>query len=66
MFWHYNVQLKAPAAGLSMEPSKRKFDEEKSKHIGLAQQNGFGLAFFVKDDEARKRHSQAQRLLLIG
>jgi hypothetical protein len=24
---------------------RRKFDEEKSKHIGLAQQNGFGLAF---------------------
>jgi hypothetical protein len=29
-----------------MWPSKRKSDEEKSKHTGLAQQNGFGPAFF--------------------
>jgi hypothetical protein len=29
-----------------MWPSKRKFDEEKSKYAGLAQQNGFGPAFF--------------------
>jgi hypothetical protein len=30
----------------SMWPSKTKLDEEKSKHAGLAQQNGFGPAGF--------------------
>jgi hypothetical protein len=29
-----------------MSPCKRKLDEEKSKHAGLVQQNGFGPAFF--------------------
>jgi hypothetical protein len=29
-----------------MWPSKTKLDEEKSKHVGLAQQNGFGPARF--------------------
>jgi hypothetical protein len=28
-----------------MRPSKRKSDEEKSNHTGLAQQNGFGPVF---------------------
>jgi len=28
-----------------MWPCKRKLDEEKSKHAGLVQQNGFGPAF---------------------
>jgi hypothetical protein len=41
---------------LSMWPSKRKLDQEKSKHAGLAQQNGFGPAFFP---EAGVRHSRA-------
>jgi hypothetical protein len=27
-------------------PCKRILEEEKSKHVGLAQQNGFGPAFF--------------------
>jgi hypothetical protein len=36
----------SPAVMLSMWPSNRKLDEEKSKHIGFAQQNGFGLIFF--------------------
>jgi hypothetical protein len=34
-------------------------DEEKSKHVGLAQQNGFGPAFFSQDAEAGTRHSIA-------
>jgi len=38
----------APAPGLRMCPSKRKLDEEKLKHAGLAQQNGFGPAFFQR------------------
>jgi hypothetical protein len=29
-----------------MWPSKRKLEEEKLKHAALAQQNGFGPAFF--------------------
>jgi hypothetical protein len=29
-----------------MRPCKLKLDEEKAKHASLAQQNGFGLAFF--------------------
>jgi hypothetical protein len=29
-----------------MWPSKRKLDEEKSKHASLAQQNSFGPEFF--------------------
>jgi hypothetical protein len=28
-----------------MQSCKLKLDEEKSKHVGLAQQNGFGAAF---------------------
>jgi hypothetical protein len=28
-----------------MQPSKIKLHEEKSKHVSLAQQNGFGPAF---------------------
>jgi len=37
------------ASGLfSMWPSKRKLDQETSKHIGLAQQNGSSLAFFQR------------------
>jgi hypothetical protein len=35
-----------------MWPSKREFDEEKSKHCPLCQQNGFGPAFFAQDAEA--------------
>jgi hypothetical protein len=42
---------------LSMWPNKRKVDEEKSKHAGLVQQNGFGPAFFLQ--EAGERHSRA-------
>jgi hypothetical protein len=34
---------------LSVWPNKRKLDEEKSKHAGLVQQNGFGPAFFLQD-----------------
>jgi hypothetical protein len=34
-------------------------DVEKSKHIGLAQQNGFGPAFLVQFGEAVNKHSQA-------
>jgi hypothetical protein len=30
---------------LRLGPCKLKLDEEKSKHAGLAQQNGFGPAF---------------------
>ncbi len=42
---------------LSMVPNKRKLDEEKSKHAGLVQQNGFGPAFFHR--MVGKRHSRA-------
>jgi len=34
-------------------------DEEKSKHIGLAQHNGFSPAFLAQDAEAGKSHSKA-------
>jgi hypothetical protein len=46
--WVYNTttNLRAAPAVLSMWPSKRKLVEEKSKHASLAQQNGFGPAFF--------------------
>ncbi len=37
--------LTAALAVLSMWPWKSKFDEEKSKHAGLGQQDGFGPAF---------------------
>jgi hypothetical protein len=33
-----------PPQVLSIRPSKLKFNEEKSKHAGLNQQNGFGPA----------------------
>jgi hypothetical protein len=36
----------APPALLNMWPGKRKLNEEKSKHAGLAQQIGFSPAFF--------------------
>jgi hypothetical protein len=35
----------SPEVVLSMWPGKRKSDEEKSKHTGLAQQNGFSPVF---------------------
>jgi hypothetical protein len=41
-------------------------NEEKFKHAGLAQQNGFGPAFVFQDAQAGKRPSKAQHLLLIG
>jgi hypothetical protein len=31
-----------------MWPYKRKLDEKKSKHVDLAQQNDFGIAFLHK------------------
>jgi hypothetical protein len=34
-------------------------DEEKSKQVGLAQNNGFDLAFLHSLLEAGKRHSKA-------
>jgi hypothetical protein len=34
-------------------------DEKKSKHVGLVQQNGFGLALFLSVTEAGKLHSKA-------
>jgi len=37
--------LRATPPMLSMQSCKLKLDEEKSKHVGLAQQNGFGAAF---------------------
>ncbi len=37
--------LRASPAMLSMGPCKLKLDEEKSKHAGVAQQNGFGQEF---------------------
>ncbi len=40
------IRAAPPPPGLRMCPSERKLDEEKSKHAGLAQQNGFGPAFF--------------------
>ncbi len=40
---------------------KIKLDEEKSKHAGLAQQNGFGPAF-VKFAEPGRRHNKAEHL----
>jgi hypothetical protein len=39
-------------------------DEEKSKHVGFAQQNGFGLAILARFVEACKGTSNT--LLLIG
>ncbi len=37
--------VRATPPVLSMWPCKSKLDEEKSKHVDLAQQNGFGPAF---------------------
>jgi hypothetical protein len=37
---------------------KLKLDEEKSKHAGLALQNGFDPAFFAHFAEAGKRHKK--------
>jgi hypothetical protein len=41
-----------------MWPSKIKMDEEKSKHVGLDQQNDYGEAFSYKDANATKRQSR--------
>jgi hypothetical protein len=41
----------------SMWPWKRKLDKEKSKHAGLAQQNGFGPALFAEDAKVGTRQS---------
>jgi len=38
----------------------------KSKHAGLAQQNGFGPALFAEDAKVGTRHSTTSHLLLIG
>jgi hypothetical protein len=38
---------------LSMRPCKAKLNE-KSKHVGFAQKNGFGPAFLAQDAEAGK------------
>ncbi len=43
---------------LNMWPWKLKLDEEKSNHAGLAQQIGFGPAFFAWFAESGKRHSK--------
>ncbi len=40
-----------------------KVDEEESKYVGLAQENGFDLAFFAWFVEAGKGHSEAVHLL---
>jgi hypothetical protein len=37
--------LRASPAVLSMWPCTLEFDEEKSKHAGLAHENGFGQAY---------------------
>jgi hypothetical protein len=34
-------------------------DAQKSKHVGLAQQNGFGPTFFAQDAESGQWHSKA-------
>jgi hypothetical protein len=36
-------------------------DEEKSKHVDLGQQNGFGPTFFAQDAEAGKMNGKDQR-----
>jgi hypothetical protein len=41
-----------------MWPSKMKMDEEKSKHVGLDQQNDCGPAFSHKDANAAKGQSR--------
>jgi hypothetical protein len=41
-------------------------DEEKAKHAGLAQQNGYGPAFFSQDAWGWQNAQQTQHLLLIG
>jgi hypothetical protein len=43
--WVVSIRA-APPPVLRTQPIKRKLDEEKLKHAGLAQQNGFGTAFF--------------------
>jgi hypothetical protein len=44
-------------------PYKLKLDEGNlSKHASLAQQNGFGPAFFAQFVEASKRHSKVKHL----
>jgi hypothetical protein len=51
-----------------MWPIKRKLDEEKSKHAGLAQQNSFSPAFFHRRMLRLRKGVVAvpNTLLLIG
>jgi hypothetical protein len=44
----YSNNLRVAPPVLRTWANKRKLDEEKSKHAGLAEQNGFGPAFFHK------------------
>jgi hypothetical protein len=44
-FWSVFIVLTGSPAVLSMWLSTLKLDEKKSKHTGLAHQNGFGPAF---------------------
>jgi hypothetical protein len=48
--------ITAASPVLSIWPNKRELDEEKSKHAGLVQQNGFGPAFFHR--MGGERHSR--------
>ncbi len=43
--FEFPICVRATPPVLNMWPCKSKLDEEKSKHAGLAQQNGFGWAF---------------------
>lgn len=42
------INLRVAPPVLRTWANKRKLDEEMSKHAGLAEQNGFGRAFFHK------------------
>jgi hypothetical protein len=49
-------------SALVCDSANWKLDEEKSKHVGLAQHDGFGPCNFALFAAACKRHSKAQHL----
>jgi hypothetical protein len=51
---HFNaktsVDFRVAALVLKCDPANYNLDEKRSKHAGLAQQNGFGPAFWFRVD----------------
>jgi hypothetical protein len=47
LLWHPNISLSASPPVLSMSLCTLNSDEEKSKHAGLDQENGFSPAYLL-------------------